>query len=102
MPAVVPTPGKSLSLRLFIAGGTASAHRAIDNRTRLLAALADDVEITIVDVLTNPGDAEAAGIVATPTLSDDSVTPPRRVIGDISDVDQIIDFFGCRRKEYQA
>ena len=102
MAVLRPTGEKSVVLRLFIADGTASARRAIDNRARLLAALTDDVEITLVDVLKNPADAEAAGIVATPTLSDDSVTPPRRVIGDLSDVEQIIDFFGCRRKEHQA
>jgi circadian clock protein KaiB len=88
-----------LVLRLFIAGGTGSSARALENKARLLAALKDGIEIEVVDVISNPADAEAAGILATPTLSDDSVIPPRRIIGDLSDVEQIIDFFGCRRKE---
>ncbi|MBC9877558.1 hypothetical protein G8O24_09395 [Bradyrhizobium sp. INPA01-394B] len=55
--------------------------------------------IEVVDVLTSPEAAESAGVLATPTLSDDSATPPRRIIGDFSNVDQIIAFFGCPRKE---
>ncbi|WP_343299495.1 MULTISPECIES: circadian clock KaiB family protein [unclassified Afipia] len=92
-----PTPRV---LRLFIADGTPGGRRALISRNRLAAALDEHkCRIEVVDVLTSPEAAESAGVLATPTLSDDSATPPRRIIGDFSNVDQIIAFFGCPRKE---
>lgn len=52
------------------------------------------IEIEIIDILLHPEEAEKAGILATPTLSDDSATPPRRLIGDISNIALVLDYFG--------
>lgn len=51
------------------------------------------VEIEVVDILTNPAEAERAGVLATPTLADESCNPPRRLIGDISDTAQVLEYF---------
>jgi circadian clock protein KaiB len=52
------------------------------------------INIEEVDVLAQPAFAEAAGILATPTLSDDTLSPPRRVVGDLGDIDRVIQFLG--------
>lgn len=94
----VSGPAARLDLWLYIAGETPGARRALESRLRLIEAVGDALKIEIVDVLERPAEAERAGILATPTLSDDS-QPPRRLIGDIGDVTQVLDFFGYRKKE---
>jgi circadian clock protein KaiB len=85
-------------LRLYVALDTPGATRALESRSRLVEALNNEIEIEIVDVLSEPLAAEAAGILATPTLSDESVDPPRRLIGDLTELAQVLDFFGFRRR----
>ena len=94
-----PGPTFRLTLRLYVAGETPAAKRAVESQKRLVEALAGEVDVEIVDILDRPDLAEAAGVLATPTLSDDSVYPPRRIIGDISDTDQVLEYFGYRRKD---
>ena len=74
--------GKAPPLRLYLAGGTLGARRALESRDRLIDATGGMLQIEVVDILRHPEEAERAGILATPTLSDDSVSPPRRLIGD--------------------
>jgi len=99
-----PTPGPVTkpALRLFVAGDTPGAKRALDSRKRLIEAMAEELEIEIVDILEHPAKAEDAGILATPTLSDDSVTPPRRLIGDISNIAQVLEFFSFSKKDVNS
>jgi len=85
-------------LRLFIAGDTPGARRAQATRLQIIEVLRGRVDIEVVDVLMQPNEAERFGILATPTLSDDSVQPPRRLIGDISNVAQVLEFFGYRKE----
>jgi circadian clock protein KaiB len=84
---------------LYVAGKTPNAQRALEDRQRLIAATGGDLAIHIIDILVQPDKAEAAGILATPTLSDESCEPARRLIGDLGNVDQGLDYFGYRRKE---
>lgn len=87
-------------LRLFVTGGMPGGKRALKSLPDLMAALADlGFQIEIVDILDRPEEASAAGIVVTPTLSDESVTPPRRMIGDFGDIARIVGFFGRRGKD---
>lgn len=86
-------------LRLYVAGDGPGARRALESRLRIMEELAGGIEIQVVDVLAHPEEAERAGILATPTLSDESTTPPRRLIGDISSIAQVLDYFGYRKKD---
>lgn len=87
-------------LRLFIAGQSASSQRARENLARLKAnGLPADWETEVVDVLTEPGRAEKAGILATPTLSYDHPSRPRRIVGDLSDTTRVLDFLGIVRRQ---
>lgn len=94
-----PDNSTDQSLKLYIAGETPSARRALDSRARLLEATNGGLEIAVIDILAEPAKAESAGILATPTLSDESVMPPRRLIGDIGDVAQVLDYFGYGKKD---
>lgn len=85
-------------LMLYVAGRTPNAQRAFENRQRLIDATGGEIAIEIVDVSIQPDKAEAAGILATPTLSDESCHPARRLIGDLGDIDQVLDYFGYRKK----
>lgn len=86
-------------LYLYLAGDSLGAQRALAARKHLIDAVDGQIDIEIVDILSRPELAEATGILATPTLSDDSTIPPRRLIGDISDADQVLSFFGYGKKD---
>ena len=75
------------------------AQRALASHKPLVDALDGQIDIEIIDILARPELAEAAGILATPTLSDDSTIPPRRLVGDISELDQVLSFFGYGKKD---
>lgn len=100
MSSVVRLAGeRTHRLRLYVAGETAGTIRARSQCRRLQDAAASLV-IEEIDVLAAPARAEAAGVLATPTLSDETHAPPRRVVGDLSDADRVLGFFGIEsRKE---
>jgi circadian clock protein KaiB len=83
-------------LRLYIAGETPATFRARVHCRALLDAV-PGIDIDEIDVLTEPAFAETAGILATPTLSDDALAPPRRIVGDLGDVDRVLQFLGIER-----
>lgn len=87
------------SLRLYIASHSPGAQRALDSRQRLIEALGGRIDIEIVDILAYPEEAEKAGILATPTLSDDAIHPPRRLVGDISNIAEVLGYFGYLKKD---
>jgi circadian clock protein KaiB len=91
-----------LRLLLFIAGDTLGAQRALDQQARLLDALGPGIDIEVIDILASPERAEAAGVLATPTLSNESCKPPRRIVGDLSDVVKVIEFLGLPRRSVSA
>ncbi len=88
-----------LRLRLYVAGETPGARRAIASRKRLLEACDGTLDIEIIETDERRDAAEAAGILATPALSDEATRPPRRLIGDISNIAQVLDFFGHRKED---
>ena len=86
-------------LRLYVAGTSAASRQAERNFERLLSLLGPDCQTEIVDVVTRPEMAERAGILATPTLSFEHPLRPRRVIGDLSNPQKVIDFLGIPPKD---
>ena len=80
-------------LRLYIAGRTAAADRAILN----LNAIAKDLErtglqleIEVIDLLERPQLAEDERILATPVVIKKLPLPVRRVVGDLSEHDKVL------------
>jgi circadian clock protein KaiB len=80
-----------LQLRLYVAGHAPNSVRAIANAKAICDehfASAHDLEI--VDLLEHPGRGLADGIIVTPTLLKLLPLPVQRVIGNLSDRDQVL------------
>ena len=86
--AAAPAP---LHLRLYINSETANARRAVaafhDLRRRHLGA---DAQVEIVDVAADPAAAERERLLAVPALIRVSPPPVRRIIGDLTDQEQVL------------
>lgn len=85
---------------LFINGEHPLGIRAIGDVQRLVAQReAEGFELDIKDVLKDPEDAEEYRILATPTLVRLDVTPPRRVVGDLSNTERVARTLGFEHYE---
>lgn len=83
-----------LVLKLFVTGSMPGGQRALENLPRLRAALdALGYCIEVIDSLERPEEVDAAGIVVMPMLLDENVVPARRLVCDLGDVAQIVEFF---------
>ena len=85
------TPNVSLQLRLYVAGQAPNSLRAIANVKAICDehfAAAHDLEI--VDLIEHPGRGLEDGIIVTPTLVKLMPLPVQRVIGNLSDRDQVL------------
>lgn len=84
-----------IALSLFISGRTPLSQRAILNLRRICdARSAFPCDIRIVDVNEDPAAAEELHILATPMLVREAPLPLRRVIGDLSDMEEVFDALG--------
>ena len=78
-------------LKLYVTGRTPRSERAVANLRRICARFqAAQYDLLIIDVLDRPQLAEEEKILATPTLIKESPPPARRVIGDLSDMAQVL------------
>lgn len=81
--------------KLFIMGQTSRSQYAIRTLRRICEnALPDAYELTIIDVLEQPALAEENKIIATPTLIKEWPLPVRRVLGDLSDQEKLMEALG--------
>ena len=78
-------------LRLYVTGSTPRSSRAIQN-IRLLCDhhLAGRYDLEIIDIYQQPTLASGDQIIAAPTLIRKVPTPLRKVIGDLSDEQQVL------------
>jgi circadian clock protein KaiB len=81
-----------ISLEVYVAGRTPAAARALRNLYDICGSVFSehDYEIAVIDILESPNKAERANILATPTVLRVSPGPERRVIGDLTDRDDVI------------
>ena len=85
-------------LTLFVTGQGPRSEQAISNLRRICEQLLRGrCEMTVVDVLERPQLAEEARILATPTLVRRQPLPDRRIIGDLSDTEQVMLGLGLPR-----
>lgn len=86
-------------LKLYVTEGSSNSMRAIKNLKKILQALPDDkYEVEIINLLKNPELSIIDSIIATPTLVKSYPFPPRKVIGDLSDVEKVI--YGLGLKDF--
>jgi circadian clock protein KaiB len=78
-------------LKLYVTGSSPRAETAIANLRRICEQeLRAEYTLEIIDVLEHPQAAEDDRILATPTLIKQLPPPLRRVIGDLSDKDNVL------------
>ncbi len=82
-------------LRLYIAGRTPTAERAIENLQQVLKEASGSggeapYELEVIDILERPELAEHERILATPVVIKQLPPPVRRVIGDLSEHDKVL------------
>lgn len=84
------TARRTYEFTLFIAGQSPRSTRALENLRGLAqAAVAEDFELVVIDVMEDPAAAEAQQILATPTVIKQRPAPARRVTGDLSDLEAV-------------
>lgn len=81
--------------KLFVTGQTPRSEQAISNlRAMCEARLAGRHEIIVIDVLERPELAEEHRILATPMLLKEVPPPERRIIGELSVVEEVLQRLG--------
>ena len=82
-------------LRLYVANSSEHSIKAVRNLKRLIENTQGyQCVLKIIDVLEDPEEAEKARILATPALIRVTPLPERRIIGDLSDQDTVLDILG--------
>ena len=84
-----------LRIRLYVSGDTTISRKARENLMRLCEGFpSNGVTAQVIDVTAEPGAAEEARILATPTLVYEHPIRPKRIIGDLSDMKRVLEFLG--------
>lgn len=78
-----------LSLCLYIAGNAPNSVRALANAKALCDEYFSGYELEVVDLLKEPARALADAIIVTPTLVKLRPLPVQRIIGNLSDAEQL-------------
>ena len=85
------TVDEVFSLRLYVAGQTPNAVRALTQLKRLCEEhLPGRYEIEVIDLLEHPQLASADQILAVPTLVRRLPPPIKRIIGTLSNTDRVL------------
>ena len=87
-------------LRLYVSGSTAKSVQAIKNITVVCEQhLKDRYDLEVIDIYQQPSLARDAQIVAVPTLIKRLPLPLRRLIGDLSNLKQVLFGLDLRTRE---
>ena len=82
-------PARRMALRLYVAGISERSTRAIQLARRLCDETEGLCELTVVDVYQQPGLAEVDHVLAVPTLVKTLPSPSRRLVGNLSSLEDI-------------
>jgi circadian clock protein KaiB len=81
-------------LRLYVAGNNATTEGILRNLHALLErSLNQPYTLRVIDIYKNPEEAESDRITATPTLVRVHPQPMRRLVGELKEVDQLLQVF---------
>lgn len=92
-------PPAACRFRLYVAGDTLISQKARENLQRLCERCATAMDPAIIDVLSEPALADKARILATPTLVYDHPARSKRIIGDLSDIEKVLEFLGLQQRD---
>jgi circadian clock protein KaiB len=83
------------ALKLFIAGATPNSLRAITNIQKILGTyLSGRYTLNIIDVRQEPAIAKEEQIIALPLLIIKQPLPERRLVGDMSNTEKVLQGLG--------
>lgn len=84
---------ESIILKLFVFGDTPRSRRAIEAIERLCtqADASERCNLTVVDLEADPAAAEEYNIIAAPVLVRERPGPVRQVVGDLRDLERVIE-----------
>ena len=86
-------------LKLYVAGETPRSKAAMENLRRLCEEhLPGQYELEVIDLIQQPKLARTDQILAIPTLVRSLPTPIARIIGDLSDTEQVLMGLNIQRK----
>ena len=95
---IAPTIKKYL-LRLYITGPTPQSQHALANIKRICEKyLKNNYELRVIDIYQAPQLAKDDQIIATPTLIKLLPAPLRRLIGDLSSEDRVLQGLGLKAR----
>jgi circadian clock protein KaiB len=78
-------------LRLYVSGSTSKSALAIENIKRICEQhLKNRYDLEVIDIYQQPNLARDEQILAVPTLIKRFPPPPRRLIGDLSDLKKVL------------
>ena len=87
------------TLRLYITGSSPKSVRALTNLRRICEEhLKGRYDLQVVDIYQQPVLAAGEQVVAAPTLIKKLPVPLRRLIGDMSDTDQVLFGLDLKRR----
>jgi circadian clock protein KaiB len=93
----VRTKKPALRLRLYVAGKAPNSVRAIANARAICDEhFAAQHELEVIDMLEEPERALADAIIVSPTLLKLRPLPVQRVIGNLSNTDQVLLVLGAK------
>ncbi len=85
-------PGAAYHLRLFITGSTSRSRQAIQNLQKICEEhLQGQYELEVIDVAQNPDQAREHQILAVPTLLKELPPPLRKIVGDLSEKEKVLE-----------
>jgi circadian clock protein KaiB len=88
---LLPSPGDTYCLRLYVAGQTPKSQQAFRNLTHLCEEhLQGRYEIEIIDLMVSPQLAAGDQILAVPTLVRRLPEPIKKIIGDLSNTERVL------------
>jgi len=85
---------QKVKLRLYVTGSAPNSIAALANMKAVRAALDEDHELEIVDVLERPERALADDVLVTPTLLKLAPRPSCRIVGNLSNIHQVLSSLG--------
>jgi circadian clock protein KaiB len=85
-------PGQAVYvLRLYVTGTTPKSTRAVHNLITLCQEhLAGRYDLEVIDIYQQPALAQAEDIIAVPTLLKKQPLPVRKLLGDLSNAQQLV------------
>ena len=88
-------------LRLFVTGSTPRSQQAIQNIRQICEQyLSGEYELEVIDVSQNPEQAKKHQVLAVPTLLKELPLPLRKVVGDLSEKEKVLEGLHIQPKDW--